>query len=59
VAHRQLSNAELIDEALAARRAQSRAAEITAEYSAASGEQTLDEPDDWGDLDSFRKEAAQ
>jgi hypothetical protein len=53
-----LSNAELIDEALAARRAQSRAAEITAEYSAASGEQTLDEPDDWGDLDSFRKEAA-
>lgn len=48
------SDAELIDEALAALLARDRAAEIDAAYAAAYAEHPLDEPDEWGDLASFR-----
>lgn len=48
------SDAELIDEALAALLARDRAAEIDAEYAAGYAEHPLDEPDEWGDLASFR-----
>lgn len=51
------SDAELIDEALAALLARDRAAEIDAAYSAAYAEHPLDEPDEWGDLASFRDAA--
>ena len=46
-----------MDEALAALLARHRAAEIDAGYSAYD-EQPLDEPDEWGDLASFRRAAA-
>lgn len=49
------SDADLIDEALAALLARDRAAEIDAVYAAAYGEHPLDEPDEWGDLASFRQ----
>jgi hypothetical protein len=52
-----VSNAVLIDEALAALLARHRAAEVDASY-AAYDEHPLDEPDEWGDLASFRKAAA-
>lgn len=52
-----VSDAELIDEALAALLARDRAAEIDAAYGAAYGEHPLDEPDEWGDLASFREAA--
>ena len=52
------SDAELIDEALAALLAQHRAAEIDAEYAAAYAAHPLDEPDEWGDLESFRNATA-
>jgi len=48
------SDAELIDEALSALVALYRAAEIDAEYAAAYILHPLDEPDEWGDLESFR-----
>jgi hypothetical protein len=48
------SDAELIDEALSALLARDRAAEIDAAYAAAYAEHPLDEPDEWGDLASFR-----
>lgn len=48
------SDAELIDEALAALLAQHRAAEIDAAYAAAYAAHPMDEPDAWGDLESFR-----
>jgi hypothetical protein len=48
------SDAELIDEALAALLAQHRAAEIDAAYASAYGAHPIDEPDEWGDLESFR-----
>lgn len=48
------SDAELIDEALAALLARDRAAEIDAEYTSAYALHPLDEPDEWGDLASFR-----
>jgi hypothetical protein len=47
----------LIDEALEALLAVNRAAEVDASY-AAYDEHPLDEPDDWGDLASFRESAA-
>ncbi|MFN0091615.1 MAG: DUF2191 domain-containing protein [Acidimicrobiales bacterium] len=49
------SDAELIDEALAALLARDRAAEIDAAYAAAYADHPLDEPDEWGDLASFRE----
>jgi hypothetical protein len=52
-----LTDAALLDEALAALLARHRAVEIDAAY-AAYEEQPLDEPDDWGNLASFRSAAA-
>lgn len=51
------TDAVLIDEALRALLARHRAAETAAAY-AAYDAQPLDEPDDWGDLASFRSAAA-
>ena len=51
-----LTDARLIDEALAALLARRRAAEIDAAY-AVYDAQPLDEPDEWGDLASFREAA--
>ncbi len=51
------TDAELIDEALAALLARDRSAEIDAAYAAAYAEHPLDEPDEWGDLASFREAA--
>jgi hypothetical protein len=51
------TDAALIDEALAALLARHRAAEVDASY-AAYGEHPLNEPDEWGDLASFRRAAA-
>jgi len=51
------TDASLVDEALAALLARHRAAEVDASY-AAYDEQPLDEPDEWGDLASFRRAAA-
>ena len=48
------TDAALVDEALAALLARHRSAEIDASY-AAYDEHPLDEPDDWGDLASFRR----
>jgi hypothetical protein len=42
---------------LAALLARDRAAEIDAAYAAAYAEHPLDEPDEWGDLASFRQAA--
>ena len=54
---RPLSDAVLVDEALAGLLARHRAAEVDASY-AAYDEHPLDEPDAWGDLASFGKAAA-
>jgi hypothetical protein len=51
------TDAALVDEALAALLARHRAAEVDARY-AAYDEHPLDEPDEWGDLASFRRAAA-
>ncbi len=51
------SDAALLDEALRALLARHRAGEIDAAY-AAYDEHPVDEPDDWGDLRSFREAAA-
>jgi hypothetical protein len=51
------TDAALIDEALAALLALHRAAETDSSY-AAYDEHPLDEPDEWGDLASFRDAAA-
>jgi hypothetical protein len=51
-----LADSRLIDEALAALLAQRRAAEVDAAY-AAYDARPLDEPDEWGDLASFREAA--
>jgi hypothetical protein len=56
-AHSTLTNAALLDEALAALVARHRAAEIDASYTAYD-EHPLEEPDAWGDLASFREAAA-
>ena len=52
------SDAEMIDEALRALLARNRAAEIDAAYAAAYDAHPIDEPDEWGDLASFREAAA-
>ncbi len=52
-----VSDAALIDEALEALLIRNRSAEIDAAYAAYS-RHPLDEPDDWGDLASFRSAAA-
>jgi hypothetical protein len=52
-----VSDAVLVDEALAALLARHRGAQVDASY-AAYDEHPLDEPDEWGDLASFRKAAA-
>lgn len=51
------TDAALIDEALAALLARYRSAEVDASY-AAYDEHPLDEPDEWGDLASFRRAVA-
>ena len=51
------SDAALIDEALAALLARDRAVEIDAAYEAAYAEHPMAEPDEWGDLASFRQAA--
>lgn len=52
-----VTDATLIDEALTALLARHRAAEVDASY-AAYDVHPLDEPDEWGDLASFRRAAA-
>jgi hypothetical protein len=52
-----LTDAALLDEALTALLVRHRAAEIDAAYDAYDAH-PLDEPDDWGDLASFRSAAA-
>jgi hypothetical protein len=49
----------LLDEALRALLASHRAAEIDAAYVAAYDAHPIDEPDEWGDLASFRAAAAE
>jgi hypothetical protein len=51
------NDAALIDEALAALLIRHRAAEIDASY-AAYDDHPLDEPDEWGDIASFREAAS-
>lgn len=51
------TDAALVDEALGALLARHRSAEVDASY-AAYDEHPLDEPDEWGDLASFRRAAA-
>ena len=51
------TDAALIDAALEALLSRHRAAEVDAGY-AAYDEHPLDEPDEWGDLASFRRAAA-
>jgi len=48
-----VSDAALLDEALGALLARHRAAEVDASY-AAYDDHPIDEPDEWGDLASFR-----
>lgn len=50
------TDAALVDEALAALMARHRAVEVDASY-AAYDDHPLDEPDEWGDLASFRRAA--
>jgi Arc/MetJ family transcription regulator len=50
------TDAAMIDEALRALVAHHRSAEVDASY-AAYDEHPLDEPDEWGDLASFRESA--
>ena len=52
-----LNDAALLDEALGALLAKHRAAEIDASY-VAYDDHPLDEPDEWGDLATFRGSAA-
>src|SRR5215217_6419762 len=52
-----VNDAALIDEALGALLLRKRAAELEASY-AAYDEHPLDEPDEWGELASFRQAAA-
>ena len=53
----QLTDAALLDEALGALLGRHRSAQIDAAY-AAYDEHPLEEPDEWGDLASFREAAA-
>jgi len=57
VVRRGLTDAALIDEALGALLARHRSAEVDASY-AAYDEHPVDEPDEWGDLGSWRRAAA-
>ena len=50
------NDATILDEALAALQREHRAGEIDASY-AAYDKHPIDEPDDWGDLASFREAA--
>lgn len=52
-----VTDASVLDEALRALLARHRAAEVDASY-AAYDEHPLDEPDEWGDLQSWRQAAA-
>jgi len=52
-----VTDATLIDEALRALLVRHRSAEVDASY-AAYDEHPADEPDEWGDLASFRRAAA-
>ncbi len=52
------NDAELIDAALAALLSHYRRAEVDARYAAAYAQHPLDEPDEWGDLASFRDAAS-
>lgn len=52
-----LNDAALLDEALAALHAKHRCVEIDESY-AAYDRLPIDEPDEWGDLASFREEAS-
>jgi hypothetical protein len=52
-----VTDAVLVDEALAALLARHRAVQIDASY-AAYDDHPLEEPDEWGDLASFRQAAA-
>lgn len=52
------TDAALIDAALTALLARHRAVEIDAAYVEEYGKHPLDEPDEWGDLASFRSAAA-
>lgn len=52
------TDAELIDEALTALLARYRSTEIDHAYAAAYGAHPIDEPDEWGDLASFRDAAS-
>jgi len=52
-----VTDAALVDEALAALLARHRSAEVDASY-AAYDEHPADEPDEWGDLASWRRAAA-
>jgi hypothetical protein len=52
-----ITDAALIDEALQALLSRHRSAEVDASY-AAYDEHPLDEPDEWGNLASFRRAAA-
>lgn len=56
--HHGSSDAELIDEALSALLARYRSAEIDDAYAAAYTAHPLDEPDEWGDVASFRSAAS-
>jgi hypothetical protein len=51
------TDAALVDEALAALLARHRAVEVDAAYALAYDEHPLEEPDEWGDLASFREAA--
>jgi hypothetical protein len=52
-----VTDAALLDEALTALVARHRAAGVDAAYAAAHDAHPLDEPDEWGDLASFRQAA--
>ena len=53
-----LNDATLIDQALAALLSRHRSVEIDAAYAVGYATHPLDEPDEWGDLASFRAAAA-
>jgi hypothetical protein len=53
------NDAELIDAALSALLSLQRSAEIDSSYAAAYTKHPIEEPDDWGDLASFREAASQ
>jgi hypothetical protein len=52
-----ITDAALIDEALQALLVRHRSAEVDASYTAYD-QHPIDEPDEWGDLSSFRQAAA-